>query len=148
MMNKRSLRHNVSGLLFLGLVIFAPVYAEAFPIGGHPDKCKGGVPDGAFSCANSGGTVACTNDGDYMCCKKNAQGGQDCEQIETMTSNPKGNLGQLPGGQLQVAPVNPQPSGPRVPKAGMTNPIMRRGVEGEAPDAGTAKPESPAAETK
>lgn len=133
-MDTRTLCNGTAGLFFLGSVMFCSIPAEAFPIGGHPDKCKGGVPDGAFSCANGGGTVACTNDGDYMCCKKNAQGGQDCEQIESMKSGAKGNFGRVPGGQLQVAPTNPPPRTSPVPKAGMNAPIMRRGVDGELPD--------------
>ena len=43
--------------------------------------------------------------------------------------------------QLQKAPVvSPTPSNPRVPRAGMNAPIMRRGVEG---DAGTPSPAAP-----
>ena len=146
-MQMKALAHTL-GLVVLGGVILVPFHAEAFPIGGHPDKCKGGVPDGAFTCVNGGGTVACTNDGDYMCCKQNAQGGQDCEQIETMTVNPKGNFGRVPGGQLQVAPMNPQPNTPHIPKAGMNAPIMRRGVEGEQPDTSTANPSGTSPESK
>lgn len=132
-MDARTLCIGTAGWFFLGSMMFWSIPAEALPIGGHPDKCKGGVPDGAFSCANSGGTVACTNDGDYMCCKKNAQGGQDCEQIEAMKGGVQGNFGRLPGGQLQVAPANPAPKTSPFQKPGMNAPIMRRGVEGEQP---------------
>jgi hypothetical protein len=108
------MRNGAAALLTLGVFVFLSGPAHAFPIGGHPDKCKGGVPDGAFTCENHGGTVACTNDGDYMCCTKNAQGGQDCEQIESKPANPKGSLRQ------QVFP-------------GAKGPVLRRGVEGEQP---------------
>lgn len=131
-MNAHITRSSVTAALFLGVLLLPSAPTHALPIGGHPDKCKGGVPDGAFSCLNGGGTVACTNDGDYMCCKKNSQGGQDCDQIETKTQNPLGST-RFPGGNLQVAPANPQPNNPRVPKAGMNAPIMRRGVDGEQP---------------
>lgn len=124
------IQSGAAALLFLGVLVILPIQAEALPIGGHPDKCKGGVPDGAFSCANSGGTVACTNDGDYMCCKKNTDGGQDCEQIASFKT-PKGSVGQIPGGQLQVAPTNPVPKTSPFQKGGTNEPIMRRGVEGE-----------------
>ncbi len=116
-----------AALLFLGVFVSHSVPALAFPIGGHPDKCKGGVPDGAFSCINNGGEVLCTNDGDYMCCTKNAQGGRDCEQIETLR-RPQGGLrpdaggvppakqppANVPPGKMAPSPVAPQRVAPGV----------------------------------
>lgn len=106
--------------LFLGLVLIGTIPAQAFPIGGHPDKCQGPYPQGGPACENRGGTVACTNDGDYMCCTKNSQGGQDCEQIESF-KGPKGGL----------RPFN---------MPGKNAPVMRRGIEGGEPDNSTVAP--------
>jgi hypothetical protein len=50
-----------------------------------------------------------------MCCKPNDKGGQDCDQIEDKTVNPKGRLGTFPGGVLQNPQVNPSPGTPTSP---------------------------------
>jgi hypothetical protein len=120
-------------MLFLGLVS-APGSAQAVPVH-HPDKCPDQMPAGGFNCLTGGGKLLCTNDGDVMCCKPNSQGGQDCEQIEALRGpkNFKGNVGNLSGGQLQVAPGSPPPRTAPVPKAGLHAPIMRRGLEGDVP---------------
>lgn len=131
---KKIQQMSIGGFLCCALLLFLSGPAQAFPIGGHPDKCKGGVPDGAFSCENGGGTVSCTNDGDYMCCHKNSQGGQDCEQIETMTTNPMGGVKRFQGGVLQNPTVSPSPNTSRFPKTGAKSPIMRRGIESEQTD--------------
>jgi hypothetical protein len=118
-------------LMYTCLVHAIPAKAEPIK---NPQNCKGGVPDGAFHCLNKPGQwVECNGSGDYMCCAPNAQGGKDCEQIESFQTpkNPKANIGAVHGGQLQVAPTNPPPRTTPVPKAGMNAPIMRRGVEGD-----------------
>jgi hypothetical protein len=103
----------------------------------NQEKCKGSVPDGAFHCLNKSSVhfVECTNDGIYMCCYPNNEGGKDCEQIESLQTpkNPKANLGAIQGGQLQLAPTNPPPRTTPVPKAGMKGPFRSRGIEGEQP---------------
>lgn len=117
----------------------------------NPEKCKGGVPDGAFHCLNKPGQwVECNGSGDYMCCAPNTQGGKDCEQIESFQTpkNPKANLGAVQGGQFQVAPTNPPPRTTPVPKAGMSPAVKRRGVEGDQPDGGMADPSGTSPETK
>jgi hypothetical protein len=126
-------RVGAATLLFLGLCLFHSTPADALPKGG---TCKGTVPDGAFTCESNGGLVWCDNDGVYMCCVKNSQGGYDCEQIEAKTTTPLGGI-RVPGGKLQMAPGTTSPSTSTSPKAGMTAPtspmIRRRGVEGEQP---------------
>lgn len=115
--------------------------ALAVPIK-NPDNCKGPVTIGVATCSDKPGHwVECIPSGDYMCCTANAQGGKDCEQIEAF-KGPKGGMTRMPGGVLQNAPVvSPAPGNPRIPRAGMNAPIMRRGVEGdsEAPAAGSAE---------
>lgn len=106
--------------------------APAVPIK-NPDNCQGPVTIGVATCPDKPGHwVECIPSGDYMCCVKNDQGGKDCEQIEAKTFNPKTGVGRLPGGVLQKAPMTVQPSVPRVPRAGMNAPIMRRGVEADS----------------
>jgi len=123
-------RWSGAALLCLSIVVAHSAPARAFPIGGHPDKCPPSMPDGAFTCVDKGGSVACTNDGDVMCCTKNAQGGVDCEQIVAFTKPKAGVMERIPRGQLQVAPVNPAPKPSPFNKSGMNAPIMRRGIEG------------------
>ena len=131
-------------LLFLGVLGFDSVPTYALPKGG---VCKGGVPDGAFTCESNGGTVWCDAQGTYMCCRPNSQGGNDCEQIEAMTSKPLGGF-RVPGGKLQMSPGTTSPSS-QLPQSGKTTaPIMRRGVEGEQPDTSTANPSGTSPETK
>lgn len=115
--------------------------AQAVPIK-NPENCQGPVTIGVATCPDKPGHwVECIPSGDYMCCVQNAHGGKDCEQIEAKTFNPKAGVGRLPGGVLQNAPMTVQPGAPRVPRAGMNAPIMRRGVEGEDAASSPALPE-------
>ena len=124
------IRSGAAALLFLG--VCAAYSGPALALPNHPDKCPDQMPDGSFQCLSSGGQVNCTNDGDVMCCKQNAQGGYDCEQIVSFKA-PLGGV-RVPGGQLQMAPGTTSPSTPRFPQRGTTTaPIMRRGVEGDQP---------------
>ncbi|HJT21147.1 MAG TPA: hypothetical protein VJ746_11790 [Nitrospira sp.] len=127
-------------LLGISVLYFAPAQAE--PVN-HPGNC-GPFTGDIYACR---GTVICTASGDFMCCVKNDHGGQDCEQIETKTINPGGSL-KIPGGNVKVAPMNPQPNTSRFPQGGMNAPVMRRGVEGEQPEGGTTTPSDTSAETK
>jgi len=106
------MRFGVAVLVLLGSLLFCSIPAHAVP--NHPEKCTGDVPGGGLSCR---GTVICTNDGDYMCCTPNAQGGQDCEQITALRA-PQGNV-RVPVGSV-LAPPNvslgtPSPSAGRPP---------------------------------
>lgn len=135
MMSNSFIRYGAAALFLISTGLFHIMPADAEPIK-NPEKCKGGVPDGAFHCLNKPGQwVECNTSGDYMCCVKNDQGGKDCDQIESFHTpkNPKANIGALQGGQLQLAPTNPPPRTMPAPKAGMTAPVIRRGVEGEQP---------------
>lgn len=138
---RKIMSHNLCGLLFLGVLVFSSYAAQAEPVN-HPGNC-GPFTGDIYACR---GTLICTADGDYMCCTNNGHGGQDCEQVETKAIN-SGAM-KLPGGNVKVAPVNPPSNAARFPNAGTNAPVMRRGIEGEAPDAGTVKPETPTAETK
>jgi len=111
------------------MVAAAP--ALAVPIK-NPENCQGPVTIGVATCPDKPGHwVECTPGGDYMCCVANAQGGKDCEQIEAF-KGPRGGVTRVPGGVLQQAPgMSPTPMNPRLPRAGMNAPIMRRGVDGE-----------------
>lgn len=115
--------------------------AQAVPIK-NPENCQGPVTIGVATCPDKPGHwVECLPSGDYMCCTSNAQGGKDCEQIEAF-KGPKGGMTRVPGGVLQNAPVvSPTPSNPRIPRAGMNAPIMRRGVEGEGATSSPTVPE-------
>jgi len=97
-------------LLFLGAAVLCAAPARALP--NHPEKCTGDVPGGGLNCR---GTVICTNDGDYMCCTPNAQGGQDCEQITAL---------RVPQGTVR-APVGPVLAPPNLP-SGATSPSAPR----------------------
>ncbi len=129
----------VAGLLCGVIVAAAP--ALAVPIK-NPDNCKGPVTIGVATCPDKPGHwVECIPSGDYMCCVANAQGGKDCEQIEAF-KGPRGGMTRVPGGMLQNAPVvSPAPINPRLPRAGMNAPIMRRGVDGEPADSTPTAPE-------
>ncbi|ODT46797.1 MAG: hypothetical protein ABS70_00325 [Nitrospira sp. SCN 59-13] len=129
----------VAGLLYGVFVAAAP--ALAVPIK-NPDNCQGPVTIGVATCPDKPGHwVECTPGGDYMCCVANAQGGKDCEQIETL-KGPRGGMTRVPGGMLQNAPVvSPAPINPRLPRAGMNAPIMRRGVDGEPADSTPTAPD-------
>lgn len=133
-----------TGLLFLfatALLITNP--AAAVPIKNN-EKCQGPVTFPVSKCADTPNHwVECNNSGDYMCCKPNDQGGKDCEQIEAKTLNPKAGINRLPGGVLQNAPATTMPKQPRVPRAGMNAPIMRRGIEGEEPSPESTTPAEP-----
>jgi hypothetical protein len=117
--------------ILLSGIIVAVAPALAVPIK-NPDNCQGPVTIGVATCPDKPGHwVECIPSGDYMCCVQNAQGGKDCEQIEAF-KGPRGGMTRVPGGVLQNAPVvSPAPINPRLPRAGMTAPIMRRGVDGE-----------------
>jgi hypothetical protein len=135
-------RNAVLGLLSVGtLLLSQSIPAQAVPIK-NPDNCKGPVTIGVATCPDKPGHwVECIPSGDYMCCTSNAQGGKDCEQIEAF-KGPKGGMTKVPGGVFQNAPVvSPTPSNPRVPRAGMNAPIMRRGVDGETETATPTAPE-------
>ena len=129
----------VAGLLCGVIVAAAP--ALAVPIK-NPDNCQGPVTIGVATCPDKPGHwVECIPSGDYMCCVANAQGGKDCEQIEAL-KGPRGGMTRVPGGMLQNAPVvSPAPINPRLPRAGMNAPIMRRGVDGEPADSTPTAPE-------
>ena len=134
--------HRVMGpaLLFLAISFFHadPVHAL---INDHrsPDGTCQGTPEPPNPPSGCESKI-CTNDGDWMCCNRcTPSGGYCCEQIETMTSRPKGNFGRIPSGQLQVAPSNPPPTY-HLPQAGMNAPIMRRGVEGDQVSQPTSEP--------
>ena len=103
-----------AALLFLGTIMSysGPAQAEP-PI--NPEKCKGAIPIGADNCT---GFVFCTNDGDFMCCHANKEGGKDCEQIEAKTIKPGGV--RVPVGPLQNAPMTPAPPKTLTPKAPTT----------------------------
>ncbi len=142
MRSRSSIRCGGVAMFLMYACLVHAIPAKAEPIK-NPQNCKGGVPDGAFHCLNKPGQwVECNGSGDYMCCAPNAEGGKDCEQIESFQTpkNPKANIGAVQGGQLQVAPTNPPPRTTPVPKAGMNAPIMRRGVEGEQPADSTPAP--------
>ncbi len=117
-------------ILLSGMIV-AVAPALAVPIK-NPDNCQGPVTIGVATCPDKPGHwVECIPSGDYMCCVQNAQGGKDCEQIEAF-KGPRGGMTKVPGGVLQNAPVvSPAPINPRLPRAGMNAPIMRRGVDGE-----------------
>ena len=117
-------------ILLSGMIV-AVAPALAVPIK-NPDNCQGHVTIGVATCPDKPGHwVECIPSGDYMCCVQNAQGGKDCEQIEAF-KGPRGGMTRVPGGVLQNAPVvSPAPINPRLPRAGMNAPIMRRGVDGE-----------------
>jgi hypothetical protein len=117
-------------ILLSGMIV-AVAPALAVPIK-NPDNCQGPVTIGVATCPDKPGHwVECIPSGDYMCCVQNAQGGKDCEQIEAF-KGPRGGMTRVPGGVLQNAPVvSPAPINPRLPRAGMNAPIMRRGVDGE-----------------
>ena len=117
-------------ILLSGMIV-AVAPALAVPIK-NPDNCQGPVTIGVATCPDKPGHwVECIPSGDYMCCVQNAQGGKDCEQIEAF-KGPRGGMTRVPGGMLQNAPVvSPAPINPRLPRAGMNAPIMRRGVDGE-----------------
>ena len=128
------------GAILLSGLILAAAPALAVPIK-NPDNCKGPVTIGVATCSDKPGHwVECIPSGDYMCCTSNAQGGKDCEQIEAF-KGPKGGLTRVPGGVLQNAPAVSPPSNPRVPRAGMNAPIMRRAVEGEPETSSPTAPE-------
>ncbi len=129
----------VAGLRCGVLVAAAP--ALAVPIK-NPDNCQGPVTIGVATCPDKPGHwVECLPSGDHMCCVANAQGGKDCEQIEAF-KGPRGGMTRVPGGMLQNAPVvSPAPINPRLPRAGMNAPIMRRGVDGEPADSTPTAPE-------
>lgn len=65
-----------------------------------------------------------------------------------MARTQQGRMGQIQGGQFQVAPTNPVPKTSPFQKPGMNAPIMRRGVEGAPADGTTANPSGGSAETK
>ena len=134
-------RNRVFKLLFLGMILGQSIPAQAVPIK-NPDNCKGPVTIGVATCGDKPGHwVECIPSGDYMCCTSNAQGGKDCEQIEAF-KGPKGGMTRVPSGVLQNAPVvAPTPGNPRVPRAGMNAPIMRRGVDGETDTPAPTAPE-------
>jgi hypothetical protein len=130
-MRTNIMRYGFAGLLFQGIFVFCWAPAQAMPV--NPERCKGPIPIGVDKCeATQGNFVFCTADGEFMCCHPNELGGKDCELIESMGVHPQGGL-RIPGGNLQVAPMNPPPSTSRFPTTGINAPIMRRGVEGEQP---------------
>ncbi|HET9961320.1 MAG TPA: hypothetical protein VFQ34_03190 [Nitrospiraceae bacterium] len=136
-------RRSIVLLLFFVTALLVTNPAAAVPIK-NPENCQGPVTIGVATCPDKPGHwVECNSHGDYMCCVKNDQGGKDCEQIEAKTFNPKTGVGRLPGGVLQNAPMTVQPGAPRVPRAGMNAPIMRRGVEGETETTAPAPPDDP-----
>ena len=134
-------RSRIFALLVLGMLLGQSIPTQAVPIK-NPDNCKGPVTIGVATCPDKPGHwVECIPSGDYMCCTSNAQGGKDCEQIEAF-KGPKGGMTRVPGGALQSAPVvSPTPSNPRIPRAGMNAPIMRRGVDGETDTPAPTAPE-------
>ncbi len=103
-----------AGLLFLvALMSYSGAAHAAPPI--NPEKCKGAIPIGADNC---NGYVWCDNDGVYMCCVANQNGGKDCEQIESKTTKPGGL--RAPVGPLQNAPFTAPPKTftPKAPTTG------------------------------
>ena len=134
-------RHTGTALLILGTLLGQSFPAQAVPIK-NPENCQGPVTIGVATCPDKPGHwVECLPSGDYMCCTGNAQGGKDCEQIESF-KNPRGGATRMPGGLLQNAPVvSPPPSPPRFPRAGMRAPITRRGVEGDGSTPSPTVPE-------
>ena len=140
-MMKRTNRVLTTTMALLAACVVAANPTQAVPIK-NPDNCKGPVTIGVATCPDKPGHwVECIPSGDYMCCTSNAQGGKDCEQIEAF-KGPKGGMTRVPGGVLQNAPVvSPTPGNPRVPRAGMNAPIMRRGVDGETETPAPTAPE-------
>lgn len=139
-MTIRTTRFTTVSLLLVAAWILTASQAQAVPIK-NPENCQGPVTIGVATCPDKPGHwVECIPSGDYMCCTSNAQGGKDCEQI-TSLKGPKGGVTRLPGGVLQNAPVASPPSPPRVPRAGMNAPIMRRGLEGDAATPSPTVPE-------
>jgi hypothetical protein len=131
-MKQRIRQMSVGGLLVWGVLVLSPVQGQALQAIQNSEKCKGGVPDGAFHCLNKPGQwVECIPSGDYMCCTKNDQGGKDCEQIEGKTTNPLGGVKGVQGSVLQSEPTKTPPKTSRFPKTGAKAPIMRRGIEGD-----------------
>ena len=123
---------SIGGFLVWGLVGLFPFFAMGAPVIQNPESCKGGVPDGAFTCLdNPNAWVMCNSYGDYMCCTKNAQGGKDCEQIELKTSNPLGGFKGIQGGVLENQINQAPPSLSQVPKTRARTRIRRRGIEGD-----------------
>jgi hypothetical protein len=107
----------LAGLAALALAVSGPAQAEpntggdfgrglhqcAFGEGGY------GYRVGEVNCP--GGAVLCTKDHDVMCCRPNAEGGRDCNQI----SAGRGALGHTvvaPGGQAIAPQPNPAPRRP------------------------------------
>ena len=140
-MNSHLISKLTMSSLCVSFLFLAGVPAQAVPIR-NPENCQGPVTIGVATCPDKPGHwVECIPSGDYMCCTSNAQGGKDCEQIEAF-KGPKGGMTRVPGGALQKAPVvSPTPSNPRIPRAGMNAPIMRRGVEGETDTPAPTAPE-------
>jgi len=121
-MRGKTIRNRVSVLLFIGALGCSAGLAQAEPVN-HPEACQGkGVPDGAFSCElTKGNKTICTANGDWMCCKPNAQGGYDCDQIEAKISNPARRFQfTAPVGPLQNAPVTSVPPKTSIPRAPTT----------------------------
>jgi hypothetical protein len=137
---KKAILYGASAMLFLGVFVAYSGPAQAEPPN-HPGKC-GEFTGDPFACR---GHIICTNDGDFMCCTKNDQGGESCDKVESLTS--QGGKLRLPGGQLQTAPGNSSTGTGTVRQPvfpGTKAPIMRRGIEGEQPAEPTpATPTSP-----
>jgi len=118
--------------LYLGILILLPGPALA-ALNDHrsPDGKCNGVPEPPNPAGTPCEQKLCTNDGDWMCCKRcTASGGFCCEQIATSSS--KGSGIKVPGGRLQKTPdmTTTAPS-IMMPRTDTKTPIMRRGVEGE-----------------
>ena len=131
-MRAKILRYSATALLFLGISMFHAGSAQA-AINDHrsPDGTCNGVPEPPSPAGTPCEQKLCTNDGDWMCCKKcTASGGYCCEQI--VTSSSKGSGIRVPGRQFQKSPdmTTTTPS-TMMPRTDTKTPIMRRGVESE-----------------
>jgi hypothetical protein len=132
--------HSPAVLLVVTVCLLATSPAQAEPIR-NPDNCQGPVTIGVATCPDKPGHwVECTTSGDYMCCIKNDQGGKDCEQIETKTTNPLGGVKGIQGGVLENPTISPSPKTSRFPKTRARRPIFRRGIEGDQPAETTPAP--------
>ena len=112
------MRSGAAALLFLCVLVSYSVPAQAEPPD-HPGNCPGEPP----GCGGVGSKVICTNDGDWMCCHPNKDGGYDCEASGVKPTNPGGRVARPPLGPLQSVPISPPPkaSTPKSPATGGTN---------------------------
>jgi len=149
------MRNTLIAGLFAVYLLVPAMPAEALYV---KDMCGGTPSEGAsMSCPPgdyllirplySDGTC-----GDWACCPKNAGGpstGYNCELgVPPTRSAVSGTLKKFLGLRVVIPNLTLSPATTKPALPGANAPIMRRNVEGEQPDAGTANPSGMSSETK